>query len=253
MGIKVYPYKMGSISAYILAKELGCKRVYPDGEYRNNYDNFIVNWGASQTPSWKFSTMLNYPDSVEIASNKLKSFRKLGQSEEVSIPTFATDIEGANALLGLWGYKRVYCRTILTGHSGNGIVVAEKPEQLVEAPLYVGGISGLRDEYRVHVFDERVIDVQKKMKKLDADPNTLIRNHGNGYIYGREGIEVTNEMCNQARYAVGALNLDFGAVDLVVMRDDPTKIYVLEVNTAPGLVGETLTRYVAAIKEYADG
>ena len=52
-----------------------------------------------------------------------------------------------------------------------------------------------------------------------------------------------------ARRAVRSLGLDFGAVDVLVDADG--KVYVLEVNTAPGIVGiietSTFARYVEAI------
>jgi len=43
--------------------------------------------------------------------------------------------------------------------------------------------------------------------------------------------------------SVMALGLDFGAVDIVYNEND-NKAYVLEINTAPGLSGTTLEKYV---------
>ena len=51
--------------------------------------------------------------------------------------------------------------------------------------------------------------------------------------------------------AVSALGLDFGAVDII--EDADGKLYVLEVNTAPGLEGQTLTLMAEALKELIDG
>jgi D-alanine-D-alanine ligase-like ATP-grasp enzyme len=48
--------------------------------------------------------------------------------------------------------------------------------------------------------------------------------------------------------AVNTLGLDFGAVDLIVAKDG--RVYVLEVNTAPGIEGITLEKYVKAFQNY---
>ena len=99
----------------------------------------------------------------------------------------------------------------------------------------------------MHVFGDQVIDVQKKKRKVGVGVNTLVRNHSNGYIYARDGVRASNKMCVQSILAIRALGLDFGAVDLIVKRSDPEEMYVLEVNTAPGLAGTTLEKYITAI------
>jgi D-alanine-D-alanine ligase-like ATP-grasp enzyme len=48
--------------------------------------------------------------------------------------------------------------------------------------------------------------------------------------------------------AIINLGLDFGAVD-IIYNEKNNRWVVLEVNTAPGLSGETLNRYVEMIKE----
>ena len=42
-----------------------------------------------------------------------------------------------------------------------------------------------------------------------------------------------------------AIDLQFGAVD-IIWNEKENKCYVLEINTAPGLVGTTLTKYTEA-------
>jgi D-alanine-D-alanine ligase-like ATP-grasp enzyme len=48
--------------------------------------------------------------------------------------------------------------------------------------------------------------------------------------------------------AVAALGLDFGAVDII--EDKEGNFYVLEINTAPGLEGHTVTSYAKAFHGY---
>ena len=63
------------------------------------------------------------------------------------------------------------------------------------------------------------------------------------------GVYASDHVRAQSVAAVRSLGLDFGAVDVVERQN---KAYVLEVNTAPGLVGTTLEKYVDAIREYAE-
>lgn len=250
MGLVIYPYKMGSQSAKELAKGLNCKRVFRDKAYHNKGNDLIINWGASQTPSWPFKRILNDPDCVATASNKLGAFIFMGK-EMVNVPKFTDSMEDAKELLKK--YNRVYCRKSLTGHSGHGIIIAEEEKDLVDAPLYVAGITGLRNEYRIHVFNGKVIDFQQKKKKVGADVNNLVRNHDSGWIYARNEVLLSTEAGQVSVDAVSSLGLDFGAVDIIIRREEPLKPYVLEVNTAPGLQNSTLTKYIEAVNHYDEG
>ena len=50
---------------------------------------------------------------------------------------------------------------------------------------------------------------------------------------------------------MAALNLSFGAVDIIYNGLD-NAYYALEVNTAPGIEGETMFSYVCAILNYME-
>jgi D-alanine-D-alanine ligase-like ATP-grasp enzyme len=63
-------------------------------------------------------------------------------------------------------------------------------------------------------------------------------------------VNVTQELKDIAIGSVNILGLNFGAVD-VIYNEKENKYYVLEVNTAPGLSGTTLEKYVDAIIELA--
>lgn len=161
------------------------------------------------------------------------------------IPEYTTDYQ--TACDWVTAGKVVLNRTQLNGHSGAGIVVAARVEDVVVGcPLYVVYRKKKR-EYRVHVAFGKVIDVQQKMKRrdYDGDVDYAVRNHHTGWIYARENVETSVTMEALAIRAVCLLGLDFGAVDIIYNERDDAFV-VLEVNTAPGLEGATIEKYTAA-------
>jgi glutathione synthase/RimK-type ligase-like ATP-grasp enzyme len=190
--------------------------------------------------------MLNVPPNIRNASNKKTFFQAVSEAAGDVIPrfwTYSADIPG--------DAFPVVCRTVLAGHSGEGIVLADSPDDLVPAPLYVEYIKK-EHEFRVHLgrppggsySDSVVIGVQRKARdRSNPSPNWKIRNHANGFIYTRQGFTVPEAVVTAASRAFCCLGLDFGAVD-VIYNTKAGRAFVLEVNTAPGLEGQTVTDYV---------
>jgi len=260
--IKVLPYKTGSASARALANAIGCRQIRLQGSAINVMnEKKIINWGSTLTNS-DFSaiashhTIYNRPLAVQVASDKLATFRLLEQASVRTVP-YTSDSQIAYS----WQTEgdRIYVRHALSGHSGRGIQVCQSDESLPAAPLYTK-YTPRTEEYRVHVVGGIVTDFQRKAMNPDADLSDVdwrIRNHENGFIYARTpNINTTRhaveEVTKLAIDAVNALRLDFGAVDIIwnATRD---KAYVLEVNTACGLEGTTLERYSKALLELVDG
>lgn len=253
----IWPYKLGSASARLLAAALETKRVRSNGTYQPRSKHLIINWGNVRIPNWWSrltvfnlgGPVLNSPVTVAVARNKRYTFQTL--NGRVVIPRWTTD--KTEAVSWIQDGKKVFCRTTLTGMGGSGIITATTEDELVDAPLYTLNV-GKRTEYRVHVFNGEVIDfIQKKkltQEQLDERGiivNYTIRNHNNGWVFAREGVELPETVREQALLAVTTLGLDFGAVDCYVTERDGTA-GVFEVNTAPGIEGTTLERYVNAIR-----
>lgn len=246
----MYTYNKGSEGAKALSTELGIKRIKHEGsKFRGGRGKAIINWGSSNLSDQALACerILNKPEAVRNASNKLKTFELL-EEHDVSIPPYCTN--KGDALEILYGQGCLVARTILNGHSGDGIVIVDSPDNLVEAPLYTLYIPK-KYEYRLHVFLGEVVDVQRKARNKEIPDDQVdwkVRNHANGFIFMREGVEVGEEAKKEAINAVKALGLDFGAVD-IIYNEKQGKYYVLEVNTAPGLTGATLEVYTKRIKE----
>lgn len=244
--IKLHPYKAGSQSAKLLAQNLGIRRLKRENSaFVPRPTDLIINWG-DQSYNVVGGNVFNTPEAVATASNKLRAFQELSLSD-VLIPEFTTEL--GQAAQWIHDGKKVVCRTLLRGSSGRGIVIAENTDQLVEAPLYVKYVPK-RHEYRVHVVGGEVIDYQRKMRNSEVPDDQVdwaVRNHDNGFVFGREGVSLPTNALTTAVDAVAALSLDFGAVDLI-WNERSDSYYVLEVNTAPGLTGTTLEKYTEAFQ-----
>lgn len=248
----IFPYKMGSLSAKALAHELRALRVYADRRYRPKHSHLIINWGNSQWPRWYDSDrhyMLNHPVHVEKAANKLHTFQSF-QQNEVSTPEWTTDYYLVIQWLADNPDLIVYGRQTLTGHSGVGIKLIRAGEEVPRCPLYTKRLK-FKKEYRVHVFNGEVIDVTQKRRRSGVEANSLIRNLDNGWVFTRENMIVPDCVTEEAKKAVQALGLNFGAVD-VAWNELQNKAYIFEVNTACGLEGTTLQRYKEAIENYVN-
>ena len=191
--------------------------------------------------------VVNRPERVALATNKLKTFEAFREREFTHIPDWTTDIEVAKAWIG--DKQSVVCRTVLNGHSGRGIVLADSVEQLVAAPLYTKYVKKLK-EFRIHVAFGNILDIQEKRRRSEAgsDADSRIRNHHTGWVYCREEIIEPDGIRNVAIDALAALGLDFGAVD-IIYNQKHSQCLVLEVNTACGLEGTTLNSYVNLVVE----
>lgn len=246
----LYPYNKGSRGAKALAEALGIKRIKrQNSKFRGSKNKLVINWGCSSLPEQvKVCNIINKPEAVNIAGCKLKTFQKLSENAIINIPEFTQDKEVVKQWLGEG--CTIVARTELRGHSGQGIVIFDNIDDIVDAPLYVKYIKKTH-EFRVHVFGNNVIDQQRKARKKDVpddEVNWQVRNLAGGFIFMREGVDLPPEALAQAVEAVNTIGIDFAAVD-IIYNQKKDEYYVLEINTAPGLSGTTLEKY----KEAFDG
>lgn len=248
MTFKVYPYKQGSASAKALANALGGKVLkVENSKYKPKRGDFVINWGSGRVPNFGPAQVINNPGAVSSASCKLASFKAFNEAQ-VQVPRFTENKRDAERF-----NFPVVCRTVLRGHSGAGIVIANNAAELVNAPLYTEYVKK-KDEYRVHVLRDTAFFIQRKARKLDNEnPNWQVRNLAGGFVFVEEQEnQVPPEVLRQAKAAIAALGLDFGGVD-VMWNDREQKAYVLEVNTACGLEERTADRYRAQIVRTLEG
>lgn len=191
-------------------------------------------------------------DVFQVTPQTLNKVEQLHQfvAAGVSCPKWTTD---KNAVTRQELGKTVFARTLINSTGGRGILeinLNDEGNVIPTAPLYTEYIPK-KAEYRGHVFNGEVIDVQQKKKKreFEGERDTRVRNLANGYVYTRENIVPPADLADLAVRAVAACNYAYGAVD-VIYNEKQNKCFVLEVNSRPGIINSTCISYANAIIAY---
>jgi hypothetical protein len=191
---------------------------------------------------------LRYGDSVDKLT-QYAFFQKAGLSalEYTTSPAEATKWVGEGQV--------VFGRQLLTASCGKGIVVFDTPHEQavpteVPCPVYTKYKKKKR-EFRVHVFKDKVVAIVEKKRKSgwNGQQDTKIRNLANGYIFCQEFPLTTTlrERINQLALAASKVSSsDFRGVDLGY-NEKQDDLFVIEVNSAPGIEGSNVDKYVKAI------
>lgn len=251
--MKIYSYNNGSASAKALAAALNIKLLKHEGK-PIRFQGPLINWGNSRdiVRHIECGGCLNPPDAVRNAVNKLQAFKMM--EGKVTTPPWSESLE--EALKWRMAGDAIVARYKLTGHSAEGLEIFPTDKDLEnvrKAPLYTKYIKK-EHEYRIHVFRGEVFFVQRKARKLDVPDdhvNWQVRNLAGGFIYSHVNVEAPENVKEEAKRAITALGLDFGAVDVITTRRG--EAYVLEVNTACGLEGTTLEKYAEQFRAVQSG
>jgi glutathione synthase/RimK-type ligase-like ATP-grasp enzyme len=185
---------------------------------------------------------LKYGNSV----NKLQQYQWF-KEQGLSALEFTTD---SNEAMG-WAVdgSTVFGRKLLSSSCGKGIVVFDKETAAAihGCPVYTKYKKKKR-EFRVHVFKGVVVSVTEKKRKSGwtGQQDTKIRNLANGYVFCQE---VTNEpegLRELALKAATVVQSDFKGVD-VGYNEKNNDLFIIEVNSAPGITGSNINKYVQGI------
>lgn len=248
-------YNRHSASGKALINALNIRQIKVN---RREYCDILINWGGS-ADKWILNVdvnqeVVNYGLCIQDVSNKLSFFQNAtcGTVENLRSIPCAYSPEAACEFFQK-EKDIVVARHVLNGHSGQGVELFKDSDSLMQgrhAALYTKYIPK-KNEYRIHVFGNDVIHVQRKARKKDVPDdqvNWQIRNHANGFIFAQENVDVPDDIKEDAISWVSHYGLHFGALDVIHSTDG--NWYLLEINTAPGIEGTTLTKYVNAFKEY---
>ena len=224
---------------------------------RTRNRRYVINWGVSEATSLQQRRLIitNSHSAVANCQNKLATFAALTRH---NVPCLEFSAQAAGARLWMEQDGKIVVRHTTTGHSGAGIQIVRRGEEIPNAPLYTRYFRKSA-EYRVHVAFGNVILIQQKRKRdgfadLEIPNKELVRTHGNGWVFTVNNLdcEVRNyraELSAIAINGVAAVGCNHGAVDVLVRHEDEgtNAIVICEINSAPSLdAPSTLNAYTEA-------
>lgn len=226
--------------------------------------DILINWGCSNTHNIAGKLTINSPAYVRQASNKANCLGVLSSND---VPTL--EWTGDRSLAVLWAKKghSVICHSDVHAHSGRGLTRIEpsKHDFIPYSSLFTKYFAKDKELRILCVRNGTGVDTMFLEKKrilperyaefgLEGKPDWFIRTHDNGWIFSREAEEIT-EATEMAKKAIRTIGLTFGAVDILAKKK-PTGIgwdcLVGEINTAPGLEGQTLEFFKAGLSRICE-
>jgi len=265
-------------SAFIVrqlnARGIHAWRVTPghNPKYRPEDFKLVINYGTSHTPIWwdRLSpdcVVLNTPEQVGVSANKVKMFRAISELVPENCLEYFFDKDEAEEAIREG--KTVIARTLLSSHSGRGIVMSP-PDPLPDANLYTVLKRGPRlREYRVFMANGQFKDVvckkrkgREKLLEMGVSPGEadtwwnnrmrqVVRCWDNGWAFCHNNLPMSDQRVFDEIALKTSRLLTWGCVDVLI--DSSSKEwYMVEINSAPGLdAGNTQTSYLDSFEESA--
>lgn len=189
-----------------------------------------INWGAASV-----DTVLNRD--ISSVTNKRK-MRMEFQLQDVPMPYLYTDHQAhSKALQGKRLVGRPDTHTKGRGfwrvNSNESFMRALRGTRRKKAATHFMEFVEAEREYRVHIFNGKSIRISEKGFTDGSRKEYITRKPTHDVRHVREA----------AKRAVGAVGLNFGAVDILARGDANQEVFVLEVNSAPGLGGSMPALY----------
>ena len=201
-----------------------------------------------------FRTLRTMPRKKQLAygmgTDKLTQYRWFEQ-QGLSALEYTTDSDVVDGWL--CDGHTVFGRKYLNASCGKGIVVLEKyDEPIPELPVYTKYKKKKR-EFRAHVFKGELVCVVEKQRKRDwqGERDTKVRNLANGYVFVQQTINLPTGLQALAMKAASVVQSDFAGVD-IGYNEKNNDLFVIEVNSAPGIIGNNVGAYCDKIMEYVN-
>lgn len=251
----------------------------------------VICWGAKTSKPTKVQgvKVVNHPDAIRDNRNKLAALslmKDAGVSVAPFLPAGAINNIGTDVKLPLIARKSFH-------QGGKGFwdcpTMTLVRNAISDGADYVQNLIEIVDEYRIHVFGDKILHSVKKTKRTTEETaevfvtqelakhksmaekngqsfdeetarsllsrqskmfaqngaNMLVRSNRLGWKFSRVK-SLRKDIADEAIKAVKAVGLDFGAVDCCV--DVNGKVFILEVNSGPGLEETTFDVWVKELK-----
>lgn len=212
--------------------------------YRGNLE-LVVNWGTKGNFN-KDEKVLNR----NIVFNKAEALLKF-RADGIRTPQIYFDIDKIPI------HFSVLKRDKEHSQGGDIIYIKSIYEKPIKGDYYIKYIDKIA-EYRVHVLGDEVVSISQKMPK-DVHAHPIVWSLKNGWHhveYWDKWFKLLKtiqyyRLSMLGKRAVKSLGYDFGAVDIIM--DKYFKLYVLEVNSAPGLIERRAKLYAEYFKHCEGG
>lgn len=194
---------------------------------------YFIRWGYFGDIDTGSKEVLNSKKAISLASSKKRARQKMIE-EGVPCPKLTKDEFPmlARPIRHKKGEKFFIIK--------HALEIMSLPEDDYYYQKYLEKVN----EYRVHVFFNKVIAVQKKQGEFEKFE---CWNHKNGFIFEvTPWSKIPRGICKVGVDAIKAIELSFGAVDII--EDKEGNFYVLEINTAPGVCDYMGNKYTEIFK-----
>lgn len=219
------------------------------GENLDDRYDIVIRWGSRRRIRSPRDTVLNPRRKIRQNTDKRNALDVLDNAG-VPVPAYtdsASDVDLEDAPLT---YPVLGRATQHSQGSDINLILQARDLELTSNDFFVDYVP-TQMEYRVQVFDGEIVKVHEKRLETEAansgDYTPYIRNHQKRWVFVNERGSTPDAVRDYAIDAVDALDLDFGAVDII--HAETGGVYVLEVNTAPTLDENNLRRYGQTIQD----
>lgn len=221
----------------LVSKKLGSKSLAALATGLSNAVGYKV--FRSKTPRLNRNNIV-YGD----CKDKIFQYKWFQENQVPALP-FTTSQEEAKSWLA--DGETVVARCLTRASEGRGIVILEQESPWVVAPVYTRYRKKKR-EFRVHCYKDQVVQVleKRKRKEFNGEVNTKVRNTANGYVFCSQDVVEPEGIRELALKASKVTNSDFRGVD-IGYNEKLNELFVIEVNSAPGIEGSNIQRYIDAI------
>jgi len=264
------------------------------GKVRPRDKDIIIGWGIKTDENVDLGNIkvLNHPNAIRKNRNKLSALDMLKADRNTSgnVAPFYTaagvirGIDRGDISLPLIGRKKRH-------QGGKGLWICLVKDHVAKAMAdgadYFQDYINIKTEYRLHIFDGKIIHAVKKVENpaeagwinqrkekilehankngVNLDnaavdyvlgrlvkeatlPDQIVRSNSRGWKFSGVNVaSLSTPLKNAAIKSVEIMGLDFGAVDCALSADDHP--FIIEINSGPGLQGTSFDKYVAAFRE----
>ena len=262
----IIPYVAGSESVELLCEKLGILATKIDGKSKaidNPNGKLFMYWGKPPSKVVDQISNVSYHKRVTVRrvndhSNIHYAVNKRDFFNMISSKPYCLENTTDPALAYSWVADdecRVIARSTVTGMGGEGIKVIRSVQDWKDMGEYHFFTKYVpkRAEYRIHVFDNKVVACSRRVMRSGEQPKDLgweVRSHDNGFIFQLEDLaNVPKECIDAAVDATNTCGLLVAGAD-VLWNERNKKAYVCELNSAPGIEGSAVEAYAKAIRSY---